>query len=190
MCTGLAYKKMSSMTSMLYFDTDCFSSFLSVNQEGILFRLYPGRMLLPKQVYDELCNPCVPHFKRKINRLCASGSLSTKEILIDTEEYRLYYELAISPPRDRKIIGKGEAAAIALAKTYNGILASNNLKDITSYVDKYRLKHLTTGGILVAAKDTGCIDEAKGNKIWCDMIDRNRMLPADSFTDYLKMTKW
>lgn len=63
------------------------------------------------------------------------------------------------------------------------------MKDVAWYVEEYKLKHLTTGRILVTAKDTGCIDEAKGNKIWCDMIDRNRMLPADSFTDYLKMMK-
>lgn len=173
MCTGLARKKKRNMTSPLFFDTDCFSSFLLVNQENIfLFRLYPGRILLPKQVYDELCKPCVPHIKRKTKELCLKGALSTKEILIDTKEYRLYYELAISPPKERRIIGKGEAAAIVLAKIYDGILASNDLKDVTCYVKKYRLKHLTTGEILVAAKDTGCIDEAKGNKIWCDMIEK------------------
>lgn len=174
---------------MIYFDTDCFSSFLLVKQESILFRLYPGRILLPKQVYGELCNPSVPHIKRRTKGLRSKGVLSTREILIDTEEYRLYYELAISPSVNKKIIGKGEAAAIALAKTYDGILASNDLKDVTCYVKKYNLKHLTTGDILVAAKDTGCIDEAKGNGIWCEMIDRNRILPADSFTDYLEMVK-
>lgn len=124
MCTGLARKKKRNMTSPLFFDTDCFSSFLLVNQENILFRLYPGRILLPKQVYDELCKPCVPHIKRKTKELCLKGALSTKEILIDTKEYRLYYELAISPPKERRIIGKGEAAAIVLAKIYDGILAS------------------------------------------------------------------
>ncbi|MEA3423983.1 MAG: hypothetical protein U9Q80_09345, partial [Bacillota bacterium] len=60
----------------------------------------------------------------------------------NTEEYNLYYELAISPPKGERIIGKGEAAAIALAKTYNGVLASNNLKDISKYVEKYELEHM------------------------------------------------
>ena len=105
---------------MIYFDTDCFSSFLLVKQESILFRLYPGRILLPKQVYGELCNPSVPHIKRRTKGLRSKGVLSTREILIDTEEYRLYYELAISPSVNKKIIGKGEAAAIALAKHMMG----------------------------------------------------------------------
>ncbi len=189
MYTELVLKRKSSMTSKLFFDTDCISSFLWVKQESILFNLYPGRILLPMQVYVELCNPSVPHFKHKINQLRLSGRLSTKEILIDTEEYRLYYELAISPPEGGKRIGKGEAAAIALAKTHNGILASNNLKDVAEYVEKHKLKHVTTGDILVAARNAGFIDETAGNQIWHNMIDRKRMLPTNSFTDYLKMVK-
>jgi len=43
------------MTSKLFFDTDCISSFLWVKQEKILFHLYPGRIMLPVQVYVELC---------------------------------------------------------------------------------------------------------------------------------------
>lgn len=98
----------------------------------------------------------------------------------------MYHGLAIAPPVGVKRIGKGEAAAIALAKTYNGILASNNLKDISRYVKKYKLKHVTTGKILVAALQAGYIDETTGNQIWHNMIARKRILPTKSFTDYLK----
>ena len=127
--------------------------------------------------------------QRRVNELCLSGDVSTKEILINTNEYKLYYELVISPPKGEKIIGKGEAAAIALAKTYNGIIASNNLKDISKYVYKYNLEHITTGGILVAALDEGYIDEQTGNQIWANMISKRRMLPTPTFTEYLKTIK-
>jgi predicted nucleic acid-binding protein len=160
-----------------------------VKEENILIKLYPGRIVLPKQVYDELCNPSIPHIKRKINQLCLRGDISTKEILTDTEEYNLYYELAISPPKDEKRIGKGEAAAIALAKTYDGIIASNNLKDIFKYVEKYNLAHMATGDILVAALNAGYIDETSGNQIWSNMLARRRILPTKTFTDYLKTIK-
>ncbi|WP_201024189.1 hypothetical protein, partial [Tepidibacillus decaturensis] len=118
------------MTSKLFFDTDCISSFLWVKEENILFKLYPGRIVLPKEVFIELSNPSIPHIKRKVNELCINGDVTTKEILTNTEEYRLYYELAISPPKGEKRIGKGEAAAIALAKAYGGIIASNNLTSL------------------------------------------------------------
>ena len=109
------------MTDKLFFDTDCISAFLWVKEENILLKLYPGLIILPKPVFNELTNPSIPHIKRRVNELCLSGDVSTKEILMNTNEYKLYYELVISPPKGEKIIGKGEAAAIALAKTYNGI---------------------------------------------------------------------
>lgn len=175
------------MTDKLFFDTDCISAFLWVKEENILFKLYPGKIILPSPVFNELSNPSIPHINRKVNELCLSGDFSTKEILVNTEEYKLYYELAISPPKGERIIGKGEAAAIALAKTYNGIIASNNLRDISKYVDKYELEHITTGDILVAALNKGYIDEPTGNQIWTNMISKRRMLPTATFTEYLKM---
>lgn len=175
------------MTDKLFFDTDCISAFLWVKEENILFKLYPGKIILPKPVFSELSNPSIPHIKRKINELCLSGDVSTKEILVNTEEYKLYCELAISPPKGEKVIGKGEAAAIALAKTYNGIIASNNLKDISKYVEKYNLEHKTTADLLVEALNKGFIDEAAGNQIWTNMIVKRRMLPTATLTEYLKM---
>lgn len=177
------------MTEKLFFDTDCLSSFLWVREENILLKLYPGRIVLPKQVFDELSNPSIPHIKHKVNELLFKGEISTKEILLGTEEFSLYYNLAISPPRGGKPIGRGEAAAIALAKAYDGIVASNNLKDISSYVERYGLEHVTTGDILVAALHKGYINEIIGNQIWTKMIQKRRMLPAATFTEYLKTTK-
>ncbi len=174
------------MTDKLFFDTDCISAFLWVKEENILFKLYPGKIILPKPVFNELTNPSIPHIKRRANQLCLNGDVTTKEILVNTEEYKLYYGLAISPSKSERIIGKGEAAAIALAKTYNGIIASNNLKDISKYVEKYELKHITTGRILVAALNEGYIDEHIGNQIWTNMISKRRMLPTPTFTEYLK----
>lgn len=86
------------MIDQLFFDTDCFYSFLWVKEENILFKLYPGKIILPKQVFNELANPSIPHIKRKVNQLCLNGQVSTKEILAKTDEYKLYFELAVSPP--------------------------------------------------------------------------------------------
>jgi hypothetical protein len=38
------------MTDKLFFDTDCISSFLWVKEENLLLKLYPGIVVLPKQV--------------------------------------------------------------------------------------------------------------------------------------------
>lgn len=174
------------MTSKLFFDADCLSAFLWVNREDILFKLFPEKIVVPRQVYDELCHPSIPHFKKKLNQFTQKGDLSVKEILLDTEEYHLYYELAFSHPKGKAVIGKGEAAAIALAKIYNGILVSSNFKDVAKYAKKYKLKHIGTGDILVTAFKAGIIDEATGNNIWRNMIARRRVLPKATFSEYLE----
>lgn len=174
------------MTSQLFFDTDCISSFLWVGEENILLKLYPGRIVLPQEVFDELSNPSIPHIKRMVTQLTSNQDITNQRIYTDTEEFDLYYQLAIAPPKGEKVIGKGEAAAISLAKVYKGILASNNLKDVSKYIEKYNLDHVTTGDILVAALNKGYIDEAAGNQIWSNMLAKKRRLPEASFSDYLK----
>ena len=57
------------------------------------------------------------------------------------------------------------------------------------YIDKYKLEYITSGDILVDALSKGYIDEVKGNEIWKNMIGKRRMLPTDTFTDYLNMIK-
>ena len=84
------------------------------------------------------------------------------------------------------IIGSGEAAAIVLAKERGGILASNNLKDISVYISEYNLRHKTTGEILKEALQHGLITETVGNQLWQDMIRKKRKLGYASFSDYLQ----
>lgn len=168
----------------LYFDTDCLSAFLWVKDESLLSQLYPGRVIVPKQVYDELGS--VPHLQARIDILLKKGDISLMEIRSGTEEHQLYTEFTRKPKSGRTIIGHGEAASLALAKGENGIVASNNLKDISQYITEYHLKHKTTGDILIEALDCGLITENEGNTLWSNMLKKRRKLGACSFSDYLK----
>lgn len=171
---------------LLFFDTDCIASFLWVNRENLLVQLYPALIVLPKHVFDELSHPSVPQLKRKLHALLCSGDIVTMTIEANTAEYTLYCQLAVRPPAGHKPIGRGEAAAIALAKARNGILASNNIQDVSPYVTQYGIQHITTGDILVQSLQEGIIDETVGNVIWQAMLHKCRKLPAATFTDYLK----
>lgn len=84
------------------------------------------------------------------------------------------------------MIGKGEAASISLAKKHNGILGSNNLRDVQPYVEEFSLEHMTTGDILVEAFKAQFITEQEGNHIWNNMLKKRRKIGADSFSDYLR----
>lgn len=172
------------MTDNLFFDTDCISAFLWTEDTDILSGLYGGRIVLPEPVYLELSNPSVPHIKQRIDKMICSEDAAVKIIDAGTAEYRLYISL-VRDTKEQKRIGRGEAGEIALAKTYDGILASNNYKDIAYYIEKYNLKHTDTGHILAEAFKTKLITEAEGNSIWNKMLLKRRRLPARTFSDYL-----
>ena len=169
--------------SPLYFDTDCLSAFLWVRNESILTQLYPGQVIIPKQVYDELAS--VPHLQARIDTLLRQNKIELLEIKVGTPAAELDAELSGRPRPGHIVIGRGEAASLALSKTFNGIVASNNLRDITQYIEEYDLQHKTTGDILVEALDAGIISEPEGNALWSNMLRKRRQLGAPSFTEFL-----
>ena len=174
------------MTEPLFFDTDCLSAFLWVNDHSLLALLYPGRIVIPAEVYAELSVPTVPHLRERIDAMLRDGSAMLERIQSDTEEYRLYRKLSARPDPGHAVIGRGEAAAIVLAKGHSGILASNNLRDVAAYVEEFRLKHMATGDILNDAFRKGLITEQEGNRLWREMLKKRRRLGYASFSDYLK----
>ena len=45
------------MTNDLFFDTECFSAFLWINDTNILHELYGGKIILPEPVRGEMIAP-------------------------------------------------------------------------------------------------------------------------------------
>lgn len=177
--------------SPLFFDTDCLSAFLWVGEEALLPQLFPGRIVIPEVVYEELSYPTIRHLKDRVDSLVAQGKVVLQDISTDpdSEEFPLYQRLTTVNASDRPAIGRGEAAAIAMAKVQNGILASNNLRDISIYVKEFNLRHETTGSIMKQALDAGMITEEQGNEIWARMRAKKRRLGANSFTDFLNQSR-
>ena len=175
------------MTDSLFFDTDCICAFLWINEESLLEKMYSGKIVIPKEVYNEIDRPTIPHLKARIDQLIANGSAIVMSMDINSEEYSLYRELTTFS--GNKLIGSGEAASISLAKKHNGVLGSNNLRDVGYYVNKYSLKHVTTGDILVEAVQKGLITEQEGNTIWANMLKKKRKIGANSFTEFLQESK-
>lgn len=175
------------MTEPLFLDTDCLSTFLVVGQENLVLRLYAGRIGIPQQVYEELKK--VHFMKSKVDALRQAGKVVLYQISAGTVEGDLYFKLTNKPDQGYKVIGSGEAAAITLTKQYNGILGSNNMRDILPYIRLYHLQHRTSADIMAEALDQHLISEGQGNVIWRDMRQRNRKLPVDTFTEFLASRK-
>lgn len=161
----------------IFFDTDCLSAFLWVNEEPILPKLYPGRIVVPTYVRQEISR--VPNIFNRLNMMSANKQIAFEGINVGTEEYNDFVEMTTNPQKGMKIIGKGEAACIALAKKHQGIIASNNLKDIMPYVTAQGIENITTAEIMVKALNNKLITEDQGNQIWNDMLNKNRMLPMN-----------
>ena len=177
------------MTDSIYFDNDCMSAFLWVKEERILTSLYSGRIQIPQQVYNELSYRGTPQLRTRADALIQNGVAEIQPILTDTYAFTLYSKMTSYPNVGHSIIGKGEAAAIALASTTNGIVASNNLKDVSQYVSELGLRHITTGDILKKALEASLITENVGNTIWSAMLAKGRKIGAASFSGYLQMNK-
>ena len=128
------------MTEPLFFDNDCISAFLWVEKQSIIARLYPGRIIIPKPVYDELSFPGVQHLKQRIDQMVAAGQARIMTIQADSSTYALFLEMTQKPKKPHMVIGNGEAACLALAKEHDGIVASNNLRDISDYVKPHTTK--------------------------------------------------
>lgn len=181
-------KGWTCMINDLFFDTDCLSAFLWINDTNLLEQLYSGKIVVPGPVYQELSNPSIPHIKKRVDALLTKNVAFIMQIDTDKDEYNLY-RMLVKGTKTEKAIGKGEAAGISLAKTYDGILASNNWKDIALYIKKYNLRHIDTGTILIEGIEKKIITEKQGNTVWEQMIKKNRMLPERTFSDYLKKHK-
>ena len=166
-----------------FYDTDCLSCFIVIDDTSILEKQFEC-IYLPYEVYEEFDRPHIQKLKNRVDNLIDKGFVKIVKFDTDAEDYLLFMKLSSSYFSD-KTIGKGEAAVIVHAKKHNGIVASNNTKDVMRYVEKYNLERITVGDILVMALENGLITEKEGNKIWSKMLKWNRWLNAESFTSYL-----
>ena len=180
---------MKYMTKLIFFDTDCLSSFLWVDSMNLLIQCFPQGFILPRPVYEEFKR--IPHFHQKVDGYIQKGFLEIKDIESGTNEYRNYVDLVSG--RDARVprIGKGEAAAIVLAHRYKGILASNNLSDISYYIQIFELESLTSASILETMYRKNIIDLQSAESLWSGMLQKRRKLPCSTFQDYLdKLEKY
>lgn len=99
-------RRMKLLTKDIFIDTDCISAFLWVGNESLLSQLYPGRIVMPKPVYDEIDRPTLAWMKARVDSMIIAGNLTVVDLTLGTEEFDLYYKLTESPDEGHKIIGE------------------------------------------------------------------------------------
>ena len=161
--------------------------FLLVNRADILEKLFKVKIVIPEQVYAELNRPAIKFLKTKLDDFIKRTDAKIQTIETNSDEFNLY--LKLTSGKNCKVIGKGEAICISLAKIKNGVLASNNLKDICWYVKQYNLKFITTGDILTMALQNEIITKQEGEDIWQSMLKIKRKIGPSTFCEYLENSK-
>ena len=131
----------------IFYDSDVLSCFLAIHDVTILKQLF-NKVIIPYEVFDELKK--ASFLAADLNQLINEGFIEIKNRDSDSEEQKLFSSLVYGYEFDREI-GKGEAAAIALAAVYNGILASNNTRDLVEAIRRLGISRIKTGDILVKA---------------------------------------
>ena len=178
-----------SLKLPIVFDTDCISSFLWIKRLDIVNDLFPNQIIIPQTVYDELNKIKDPQYRFLINDLhtqILNNNFELKNIMISDQEFNEYRKLVSM--KTPKRIGRGEAAAIVMARSLNGTLASNNLRDILSYVEKNKLPYICTEHILCFSYEKSYISIEEGNQIWND-IKKYKRLPNCDFEEIVRRFK-
>lgn len=170
------------MNKKIFYDTDCLSCFISINDVSILKKLF-DKVIIPNEVYEEFKK--VNILKKRVEKLIDEEFIEEIDFDVNSEVYKLFAKLHRGYLFDKEI-GKGKAAALALAIENNEIIASNNTKDIIKAIEKYNLTRIKTGDILTKALNCGIITESEGNNLWIKMLNQKRYLSENSFTEYLK----
>jgi len=174
----------------IVFDTDCISSFLWIKRLDIINTLFPNEIIIPQTVYDELNKIKSPQYRFLFNDLYSQilkKNFKLKNIMISDQEFNEYRKLISM--KNPKRIGRGEAAAIVIARALNGTLASNNLRDVLPYVGKNKLPYICTEDILYLSYEKSYISIKEGNQIWDDMKRIGRILPNYDFNEIVRRFK-
>lgn len=180
--------KIMEIQTPIIFDTDCLSSFLWIKRFDILNTLFPNQLIIPQVVYDELSKMRkFPRYSFVFNDLdieLKTNHIQVEDIPVPSTAADEYIDLI--NPNYIKQIGKGEAAAIVLAKLHNGTLASNNLKDILPHIASGYPPYISTDSILYLYYKQGNMNEEEGCQIWNDMKSKRRALPSYDFNEVIR----
>ena len=172
------------MNKPVFYDTDCLECFLFVDAGYILEKLF-SKIIIPEQVYNELMVENTPSVVKANFKKLKEGFVEIREIPFASQEFTTYKSIENGFWSETgKVCGSGESAAMALAHLNNGIVASNNLRDVEEYVESLDIGLITSSMILSRAVEKEIISENTASSLYAGMINNGINLPYDSFSRY------
>ena len=168
----------------LVFDNDCLTSFIWIKRIDILTNLYSGRMFVPQEVVDEF-NFLKRYSKYKwvYEDLLDIINKNIFKIIDINSNNPAFYEYNKLRNKDK---GKGESAALAIAKNMDNYTACNNLKDIRPLIDNNEINNLLTFDILFEYYHKTGKPIKRIVTVITQMKNKKRKLPNIIFKNYIE----
>ncbi|PQA55660.1 hypothetical protein [Siphonobacter curvatus] len=163
-------------------DADVVSHFIKGQGWSFLIQLFKGQLYMLDNVESELMRNRDQSF---------TGQVSS---LLSTE-----IQLMVFPTQNPMVVkeyqlltltrGDGEAACMAVARHFNDVIASSNLKDIRLYCQQHQIVYLTTMDLLLIAYNEQVMTEGDCDHFINLVLAQRSRLPCKTWKDYLAMIK-
>ena len=169
----------------IFQDSDCLICFLETNEEIVLKNLFE-KILIPYSVYSELTRPKSPDIvKKNLQSLINEGFVEIIQIEFGSNEFKTFENISSGKFTSGEIVGRGESAAIALAIEYNGIVASNNLRDVVFFSNHFKVPILTSSMIMAFSLELKLMTKDELEIIWQKILNNTKQkLPKQTFDEY------
>lgn len=162
-------------------DSDVIRHFIKGSTLSDLPRIFPKRLLMLKNVKDELCR--TKSLQVMVTNFISFCKIEELDFPNDGKVLKAYAEL-LAEGR-----GDGESSIMAVARYNDHIVASSNLKDIIDYCSEHKITYLTTMDILVIALRDKVYTEAECDYFIYKVKSAKSKLPVDTMQEYFALRK-
>ena len=180
----------------LFIDTDCLSCFLYTNKGSLLQRLFPNHnIFIPHAVSNEIEKNAKYVSSNAKKKAIIDGYKHAKknnyfQVMedFDAESPEFYFVMQLCGKGydNGPSIGLGEAQVIAAAHCREGSMASNNLKDISYYINSLKLTNWTASDLLYRAYKEKLESEIEIETMWCNLANNGFKMPSKTFEEFKK----
>lgn len=169
-------------------DTDIIECFASLDDGiSILVDSLGTEIYVTGQLIEEIDLlygwPSKSYIAERVNAAVGKGKIGRMSIEAISEDARLFIKMTSGECPGLPVIGKGEAAALLLAKASSGTIASNNLRDVKRYCVNNGIPLLCTEDVLSLAVVKNRITMDYAAVAWDKLKADGHFLPPYDFSE-------
>ncbi|NOX64347.1 MAG: hypothetical protein GXO85_00785 [Chlorobi bacterium] len=168
---------MNNDTTKILIDSDVIIHFIKGDKLDLIPSIFPDRIAFVDKVLEELY--LIPRTQILIHNFISNNNFERLE-LDSNLDYVIEYSRLI------QLVGKGEAACMAIAKIDKNYIASSNMKDIREYCEKNDIKIITTMDILWEAMNLHLLTVEECDEFIRKVKSAGSKLPVDTIEEYVK----